>query len=321
MSCRLKTEELRAQRSKLLAAALLPWFLALAGGAPAQTVTGHTGGTKVILLGTGTPRPFPERSGPATAIVVDDKAYLVDFGPGVIRRAAAAAAQGTPALEVTKLTVAFLTHLHSDHTVGYPDLIFTPWVMGRKEELNVYGPEGIEEMTKHVLQAWQQDSDIRTKGMEHAEPLLVRAHDVKPGVVYTDESVKVTAFRVPHGEWPQAFGYRFDARGRTIVISGDTSPSSELVANCQKCDVLIHEVYSPVSVVPSMPDWTAYRAKYHTSTEQLAEIANRSKPGILIVYHTSGRGPNGRIPEEQILQEIQKTYHGKVVIGHDLEIY
>src|ERR1700687_4447331 len=98
MSCRLKTEELRAQRSKLLAAALLPWFLALAGGAPAQTVTGHTGGTKVILLGTGTPRPFPERSGPATAIVVDDKAYLVDFGPGVIRRRAAAAAQGTPAL-------------------------------------------------------------------------------------------------------------------------------------------------------------------------------------------------------------------------------
>jgi ribonuclease Z len=307
--------------SKLLAAALVPGFLALAGVAPAQTATGHTGSTKVILLGTGTPRPFPERSGPATAIVVDDKAYLVDFGPGVIRRAAAAAAQGTPALEVTKLTVAFLTHLHSDHTVGYPDLIFTPWVMGRKEELNVYGPEGLEEMTKHVLQAWQQDIDIRTKGLEHAEPVLVRAHDVKPGVVYKDENVNVTAFRVPHGEWPQAFGYRFDARGRTIVISGDTSPSSELVANCQKCDVLIHEVYSPVSVVPSMPDWTRYRAKYHTSTKQLAEIANRSKPGILIVYHTSGRGPNGRIPEEQVLQEIQKTYHGKVVIGHDLEIY
>jgi ribonuclease BN (tRNA processing enzyme) len=305
---------------KPLAVALL-LSLVVASVAVGQTTAVRPVTAKVVLLGTGTPRPFPERSGPATAIVVDDKPYLVDFGPGVIRRAAAAAAQGTPALEVTKLTVAFLTHLHSDHTVGYPDLIFTPWVMGRKEELNVYGPEGIEEMTKHVMRAWQQDIDIRTKGLERADPVLVRAHDVKPGVVYKDDKVKVTAFRVPHGEWPQAFGYRFDAPGRTIVISGDTSPSSELVANCQKCDVLIHETYSPSSVAPAMPDWNGYRAKYHTSTEQLAEIANRSKPALLIVYHVAGRGPNGRIPEEQLLQEIQKTYHGKVVIGHDLEIY
>lgn len=307
-------------RYKFLTAGLLLWVFVGAGMAMGQTTTTHKVTTKVVLLGTGTPRPFPDRSGPATAIVVDNKAYLVDFGPGVVRRAAAAASD-TPALEVTKLTVAFLTHLHSDHTAGYPDLILTPWVMGRKEELNVYGPEGIEEMTKHVMHAWQQDIEVRTKGLEHADPVVVRAHDVKPGVVYKDHKVKVTAFRVPHGEWPQAFGYRFDALGRTIVISGDTSPSSELVANCQKCDVLIHEVYSPVSIAPAMPDWNAYRAKYHTSTEQLAEIANWSKPALLIVYHVAGRGVNGRIPDEQLLQEIQKTYQGKVVIGHDLEIY
>lgn len=192
---------------------------------PQETKPEQTKSTKVVLLGTGTPRPFPDRLGPATAIVVDDQAYLVDFGPGVVRRAAAAAAQGTSALEVSKLRIAFLTHLHSDHTAGYPDLIFTPWVMGRKEELNIYGPEGTEEMTKHVLQAWQEDINIRTKGTEHKDPLLVRAHDVKPGVVYKDDKVKVTAFRVPHGEWPQAFGYRFDTPGRTIVISGDTSTS------------------------------------------------------------------------------------------------
>jgi ribonuclease BN (tRNA processing enzyme) len=276
--------------------------------------------TKVVLLGTGTPGPFPDRSGPATAIVVGDRAYLVDFGPGVVRRAAAAAAQGTPALEPTKLTIAFLTHLHSDHTAGYPDLILTPWVMGRKE-LNVYGPEGTEDMTKYVLQAWRQDIEIRTKGMERQAPLLVHAHDVKPGVVYKDDKVTVTAFRVAHGEWKQAFGYRFDTPDRTVVISGDTSPSSELIASCQPCDILIHEVYSPASIVPSMPDWPAYRAKYHTSTEQLADIANHTKPGILIVYHISGGGANGRIPEEQLLQEIQRTYRGKVVIGHDLEVY
>src|SRR6266853_2087279 len=213
--------------------------------------------TKVVLLGTGTPRPFPDRSGPATAIVVGQRAYLVDFGPGVVRRASAAAAQGTPQLESTNLKIAFLTHLHSDHTTGYPDLILTPWVMGRME-LDVFGPEG--------------------------------------------------------------FGYRFDTPGKSIVISGDTSPSEEIVAHCQPCDVLIHEVYSPESVL-GMPDYKTYRAKYHTSTSALAEIANRAKPGILVVYHTSGKGPNGPIPDEQLLREIQKTYHGKVVIGHDLEVY
>ena len=269
--------------------------------------------TKIVLLGTGTPRPNPDRAGPATAIVVGDRAYLVDFGPGVVRRAAAAA-QDTPALDPTKIAVAFVTHLHSDHTVGYPDLIFTPWVMGRTE-LNVYGPEGIEEMTTHVLAAWRRDIEIRTQGMEHRRALVVHAHDVKPGVIYKDDKVTVTVFLVPHGQWPQAFGYRFDTPGRSIVISGDTSPSPELMAHCQPCDVLIHEAFSP-SVTVAMPDWPAYSAKYHTTTVQLAEIANRTKPGLLIVYHTSGR-----TPDDQLLKEIQKTYQGKVVIGRDLEIY
>ncbi|HXN50946.1 MAG TPA: MBL fold metallo-hydrolase [Candidatus Acidoferrum sp.] len=272
-------------------------------------------GTKVVLLGTGTPRPSTDRFGPATAIVVGDRAYLVDFGPGVVRRAAAAAAQGTAALEPAKITVAFVTHLHSDHTAGYPDLILTPWIQGRSE-LNVYGPEGIEEMTQHVLEAWKRDIEIRMTGLEQRAALVVHAHDVKPGVAYKDDKVMVTAFRVPHGQWPQAFGYRFDTPGRSIVISGDTSPSEELIAHCQPCDVLIHEAYSPTAKVPIMPDWPAYSAKYHTSTEQLAEIANRAKPGLLIMYHISGR-----TPDEQLKAEVEKTYHGKVVIGHDLEVY
>ncbi len=272
-------------------------------------------GTKVVLLGTGTPRPTTDRFGPATAIVVGDRAYLVDFGPGVVRRASAAAAQGTAALEPAKIRVAFVTHLHSDHTAGYPDLIFTPWVMGRSE-LNVYGPKGIEEMTAHVLKAWRRDIEIRTRGLEQRPALVVHAHDVKPGVAYRDDKVMVTAFRVPHGQWPQAFGYRFDTPGRSIVISGDTSPSEELIAHCQPCDVLIHEAYSPTTKVPIMPDWPAYSAKYHTSTTQLAEVANRAKPGLLILYHISGR-----TPDEQLKAEVETSYHGKVVIGHDLEVY
>ena len=322
----MQNQRYRGSRWRAVATFVLPVFAVTPGTVAvgqsqnkAQTLSAERTQTKVVLLGTGTPRPYPDRSGPATAIVVGERAYLVDFGPGVVRRAAAAAEKGTPELESTNLKVAFLTHLHSDHTAGYPDLILTPWVMGRTE-LDVYGPEGLEEMTKHVLEAWRQDIEIRTKGLEQRNALVVRAHDVKSGFVYKDERMTVTAFRVPHGQWPEAFGYRFDTPGKSVVISGDTSPSEEIVAHCQPCDVLIHETYSPESVL-IMPDYKTYRAKYHTSTSELAEIASRAKPGILVVYHTSGRGPNGRIPDEQLLREIQKTYHGKVVIGHDLEVY
>lgn len=279
--------------------------------------------TQVVLLGTGTPRPDPERSGPATAIVVNGTAYLVDLGPGIVRRAAAAFEKGMPALAPDKLRVAFITHLHSDHTVGYPDLIFTTWVQGRRGPLNVYGPEGLEQMTHHIMAAWQEDIDIRTKGLEQrsTEGLTVQAHDVKPGVVYEDANVKVTAFQNSHGEWRQSFGYQFKTPDRTIVISGDTNPSAALIEHCQKCDVLIHEVYADEYRPADMANWLEYRSRYHTTTTQLAEIANKTRPGLLIMYHR-GIGPRGRqISDAQYLADIGRTYRGKVVVGQDLDVY
>jgi ribonuclease BN (tRNA processing enzyme) len=291
--------------------------LALAvGGVVTSLGAADQPATKIVMLGTGTPAPNPDRSGPATAIVVGDRAYLVDFGPGVVRRAAAAAAKGYPALKPVNITVAFVTHLHSDHTAGYPDLILSPWVGGRKQ-LSVFGPEGLEEMTGHLLAAYRRDIENRTQGMEHAPPLVVHAHDVKPGIVYQDDRVTVKAFLVAHGEMTPAFGYRFETPDRTIVISGDTSPSAELIANCRPCDVLIHEVQLPAYNVPSIPDWPAYRARYHTTTDQLADIANRTKPGLLVVYH-NGADEAGL---QEILKEIQRTYHGKVAISHDLDVF
>ena len=279
--------------------------------------------TQVVLLGTGTPRPDPERSGPATAIVVDGTAYLVDIGPGVVRRAAAAFDKGVAALAPDKLQTAFITHLHSDHTVGYPDLIFTTWVQGRRGPLRVYGPEGVEAMTSHIMAAWQADIDIRTTGLEHRSKagLTVEAHDVVPGVVFEDANVKVTAFQNAHGEWRQSFGYQFKTADRTIVISGDTSPSPALIEHCQKCDVLIHEVYAEEYRPAAVPNWIEYRARYHTTTTQLAEIAARTQPGLLILYHR-GVGPRGRqVSDAQYLAEVGRTYHGKVVVGQDLDVY
>src|SRR5262249_40505644 len=149
----------------------------------------------------------------ATAIVVNDTAYLVDFGAGVIRRATAAYENGEKALGYggTNISTAFLTHMHSDHTIGYPDLIFTPWLMGRREPLAVYGPSGIAAMTEHILNAWQVDVDTRLRGPAHynAAGCKVSAYEIAPGIVYRDRNVTVTAFAVRH-ETAESFGYRFD---------------------------------------------------------------------------------------------------------------
>ncbi|MEE9448748.1 MAG: MBL fold metallo-hydrolase, partial [Ignavibacteriaceae bacterium] len=185
--------------------------------------------TKVILLGTGNPNPDPEHSGCSIAIVVNEIPYIIDFGPGIIRQASALSPRyGGPikGLNVKNIKRAFLTHLHSDHTTGYPDLILTPWVMGRDEPLEVYGPEGIVEMTDNILSAYREDIKYRLYGLEPANDngWRVNAYTIIEGIVYEDENVKVEAFPVIHGSWTNAFGYRFTTPDKVIVISGDTTP-------------------------------------------------------------------------------------------------
>ncbi|MFQ5866329.1 MAG: MBL fold metallo-hydrolase [bacterium] len=308
----------------LLAVGILIIFLTKfstqeAGGREYARLQQSENTTKIVLLGTGTPNADPDRSGPCVAIVVNETPYIIDFGPGVVRRAAAAYQAGVKALAAPNLKRAFVTHLHSDHTLGYPDLIFTPWVLERDEPLEVYGPKGIKAMTEHILKAYEEDIKIRLNGLEPANTkgYQVNAHEIEPGVIYQDDNVEVKAFLVNHGSWPQAFGYRFETPDRTIVISGDTAPSATVVENCNGCDVLIHEVYSQAAFENIPPVWQRYHASFHTSSVELAEVAAKAKPGLLILYHQLLWGSK----EAELLQEIRQIYEGKVVFGNDLEIY
>jgi ribonuclease BN (tRNA processing enzyme) len=271
------------------------------------------------MLGTGTPNPDPDRQGPAVAIAAGETPYLVDCGTGIVRRAAAAALNGVSALDPAKLGIVFVTHLHSDHTLGYPDLILTPWIMGRERPLEAYGPSGLHEMTDNILKAWQQDIDIRTNGREHENRTgyHVNAHEIHPGLIYRDGNVKVTAFLVSHGSWKEAYGYRFDTHDRSIVLSGDTTPTEAVVKTCNGCDVLIHEVYSQAAFERRPPAWQQYHSHFHTSSKELGRIANEAKPGLLILYHQLLWGST----EEELLQEIRQVYSGKVVSAHDLDVY
>jgi ribonuclease BN (tRNA processing enzyme) len=275
--------------------------------------------TQIVLLGTGTPNADPDRSGPGVAIVVNDTPYLVDFGPGIVRRAAAANKNGIVGLAVKNLKIAFLTHLHSDHTTGYADLMFTPWTLERTEPLQVFGPRGLKAMTSHLLEAYKEDIEIRTKGLEPSNKTgyKVRAQEIKAGLVYQDANVKVKAFPVKHGSWREAFGYRFETPDKVIVISGDCTPDENVVRNCDGCDVLIHEVYSTAGFAKRPPEWQKYHSNFHTSSRELAELATKARPRLLILYHQLYWGTS----DDDLLKEVQTYYTGKVVSGRDLDIY
>jgi len=251
--------------------------------------------------------------------VVGETAYLVDSGTGLVRRAAGAEQNGIKALNPERLGIVFITHLHSDHTLGYPDLILTPWILGRDKLLEAYGPKGLRAMTQHILRAWREDIVIRTNGLEHANHIgyRVNVHEIQPGLIYQDPNVRVTAFLVSHGSWKQAFGYRFDTPDRSIVLSGDTTPSQNVMKACSGCDVLIHEVYSQAGFETRPADWQQYHLHFHTSSKELGYIANQARPGLLILYHQLLWGST----EEQLLKEIHQVYSGKVVSAHDLDQY
>jgi len=276
--------------------------------------------TRVVMLGTGTPNPDPDRSGPSVAIVVGGSVYLVDAGPGVVRRAEAAHRHGVAELTQPNLKIVFLTHLHSDHTLGLPDLMLAPWVLERTDPLTVYGPAGTAGMVRHLLAAWQVDIERRTNGWQpqNRTGWPARAHEIRPGLIYADSNVRVTAFLVPHGDWPDAFGYRFETADRTIVISGDTRASDAVVDACQGCDVLIHEAYSDAGFATRAPEWRRYHAHFHTSASELAALASRARPGLLVLYHTMTWGGVSR---DTLLAEVRRGFAGRVVLAADLDIF
>ena len=289
--------------------------------------------TKLVLLGTGTPNACPDASGPSSAVVVGDRAYLVDFGPGVVRQAAKAYRNGIDALRPDRLVTAFCTHLHTDHTSGYPDLIFTPWVLERKEPLRVFGPKGIRDMTEHLLKAYKVDIDFRINGFEKANEVgyRVETQEINSGVIYRDDRVTVEAFPVSHGTL-ESYGFKFTTPDRVIVISGDTAPLEIVAEKAKGCDILLHEVEYTAGLAAREPKWQKYHREVHTLSVDLAEIAKKARPKLLVTYHriyhieiqdnTVDVGAEMARRNEAILEEIRNAgYEGPVVNGMDLDVF
>ena len=265
---------------------------------------------EVILIGTGFPRPDPERAGPATAVRVGDRVYLVDAGRGVMMRLAASG------LNWRGITRVFLTHLHSDHISGLPDLFTSTWIFDRAVPLDVYGPEGTAQVTAGLEQFFAPDIRIRRDLTEKNAPAGARIAPqiVKAGTVYEDADLKITAFEVDHAPVKPAFGYRFESHGRVAVISGDCRPTPELIRQARGADVLVHEVYLPEFFDKhDSPEVAARLKHYHTSAGEVGEVARDANPRLLVLTHvipTDG--------EQEILRQASRYFKGKIVVGKDL---
>ena len=278
--------------------------------------------TQLVVLGTGNPNADPERSGPALAVVRGERSYLIDAGPGIVRRAAAAArAHDIAALTPPNLKVLFLTHLHSDHTIGLPDVILSAWVLERTTPLEVYGPPGTKAMVDHLLAAYSADIRNRLDGLEPAneEGWKVNVHEITgPGQILDDGNMRIRAFAVPHGDWEVSYGYRFDSPDRSIVVSGDTRASDAVVRACNGCDLLAHEVYSAERFKTRPEVWQRYHARAHTSTDELAALATRAAPKLLVLYHQLF----WQTDDAGLLAEMVRAgYAGPVLSARDLVIY
>jgi ribonuclease BN (tRNA processing enzyme) len=274
---------------------------------------------QLVLLGTGTPNPVPERAGAATAVIVDGQVWIIDAGPGVVRRISAAHRAGVKALSQPNLSRALITHLHSDHTLGLPDLMYAPWTLERTDPLTIMGPKGLKDMVGHIEKAYSADVRIRLDGSEPANKTgwQINARDVAPGIIYQDAALTIEAIPVCHGDWKQAFGYKFTSGGKVIVISGDTTYCPALKAAAKGADILLHEVYDADALAKRSADWQAYHKAAHTSGPDLGKLADRAKPKHLILHHQLAWSGS----KQAILDQITENYSGKVTWGEDLMVF
>ena len=271
--------------------------------------------TRLIVLGSGTPIPDPERSGPAYAVTYGTLVFLFDAGAGVMRRVAAAG------LPIDGMTAVFLTHLHSDHTLGLPDVMLTTWVMGRAAPMPIVGPPGTKAMVDHLLQAWTEDVEVRTKGLGHARRGGHRAavRESSGGVVYDSAGIRIRAIPVRHESWPVAFAFRIDTPDRSIVLGGDTAPSAALEDAARGVDLLVHEVYDSKRVAPETRPggefWPQYLREAHTSDEELGALAARAKPKQLILSHVLRMGGT---MDEVVAGVRRGGFAGPLIVANDL---
>ncbi len=304
--------------------AILTALLALiAGPVHAQSKAAPAGPDfKVTLLGTGSPAPVMKRFGPGTLVQVNGQNLVFDVGRGVTQRLFQSK------LKLGDVDAVFLTHLHSDHVVGIPDLWLTGWLRaayaGREGPFVIYGPTGTTNLMAGLEKAYDWDIQTRIKDQNlPAAAVAVKATEISAGAVYEKDGVKVTAFDVNHGDMIKpAFGYRIDFGGRSVVISGDTKFEENLIKHATGVDLLIHQVAAARPELLKIPLFKVIMA-HHTSPEEAGTVFSRAKPKLAVYYHfvLLGTPKIKPLSEADVLEMTRTTYKGPLMIGEDLTAF
>jgi ribonuclease Z len=297
---------MRSLREAAFVSAFL--FAVVSGAALAQDM-------KVTLLGTGSPPPVMNCFGPSILVEAGDKKFLFDVGRGAMQRLAQTKTRWQDVDGV------FFTHLHSDHVVGFPDVWLTGWLVGpgRNRPLEVWGPPGTEKMLSHLVQAFEFDIGFRiSDDKARPEGVVINAHNINPGVAYEQSGVKITAINVDHAPVAPAYGYRIDYNGRSVVLSGDTRTSENLIRAAESVDLLVHEVVSPETFYRAglNPERTKSVIAHHVTPEQAGEVFARTKPRLAVYSHMV-------LPtatNDDLIPGTRKTYDGPLEVGEDLMV-
>ena len=280
-----------------------------------------TKSTRVILLGTkGGPRLGESgRSNPSTLIMINDVPYLVDCAYGTSKQLI------TAGIALNRLRYIFITHHHSDHNLDFGPLLYNAWITGQPTRVDAYGPAGLKQLAPDFFNYLKFDIETRIADEGRPAPKnLITAHELsKPGVVMVNDDVRVSACRVPHPPIKEAYAYRFDAKDRSVVISGDTAYAPELADFAKDADVLVHEVmYLPgidamIRRLPNAKRLREHLLASHTLPEDVGKIANQANVKTLVLSHFVP-GDDASITDEQWSEGVRKHFKGRVVVGKDL---
>ena len=268
---------------------------------------------RVTLLGTGAPPPRWDRCGPSTLVEVGAEKFIFDAGRGAMQRLHQL---GIPFSAINGM---FLTHHHSDHVVGFPDLWLTGWIGRpwgqRKIPLRVWGPQGTRQMMEHLPQAFAVDIRVRSRNYP-PDGMKLQAEEIKEGIVYTDNGVTVRAFEVDHGgEELPAFGYRIEFNGRSAVLSGDTTFNRNLIEHSRGADLLVHEVTAAAGSAAESAQQLKRIGANHTTPDQAGQIFAEVKPKLAVYNHLL---LFGGAKAEDLIPMTRKNYSGPLIVGEDL---
>ncbi len=278
---------------------------------------------RVTLLGTGAPVPSMERFGPSILVEAGQQKLLFDCGRGAAQRL------WQLKIPLRQVNVLFLTHLHSDHVVGIPDLWLTGWIpsaFGRRESpFRVIGPAGTKDMMTNMQKSFAWDIQTRSKERNKVDSgALVNARDIEEGFVWEQEGVKVTPFTVRHAEFiDSALGYRIDYAGHSVILSGDTRYSENLVRYAKGADVVVHEVAAAQEDSTKNPALIKQILGFHTSPEDAGRVFQQVQPKLAVFSHIVLLSPDPAVPPpttSELIRRTKKTYNGEVQVGEDLLI-